>query len=272
MLQPSRRFLSVLCTSLVVLLPDIALPANNESTETLLLRQISAALQTELNQLDKSVAAAAADIAKTDDLGGKAARERLAALRHENARIAVGSTISDRGILVAIEPSKFAASEKSDISTQSHVIKIRQTLKPIMSDLFPAVEGFPAVAVHHPMIIDGGNFRGAVSVLFKPADLISEVVEPMLKDPSLLCWLVQPDGTIVYDRDTSQIGLNLFTSALYAPYQSLRKLGREIVEKPAGHGTYQFLRTGTTVPIEKHCQWTTVGIHGKEWRVVLTLQ
>lgn len=52
----------------------------------------------------------------------------------------------------------------ADISGQAHIRKILQSHEPVVSDVFPAVEGFRAIALHVP-VFQNRRFRGTLGVL-----------------------------------------------------------------------------------------------------------
>ena len=79
------------------------------------------------------------------------------------------------------------------------------------------------------------------------------------------------DGIVAYDRDASQIGKYLFTDPLYQPFPSLRNLGYRIAAERSGHGYYSFQVTQANKDVvTKDTYWTTVELHGREWRLVAT--
>jgi hypothetical protein len=77
------------------------------------------------------------------------------------------------------------------------------------------------------------------------------------------------DGLIHYDPDPEEVGRNLFTDPLYAPYVQLLVLGERIASEKSGTGTYEFLGPGLVDPVVKRAWWATVGLHGAEWRMVV---
>ncbi len=84
-------------------------------------------------------------------------------------------------------------------------------------------------------------------------------------------WMLTPDGLVAYDRDESQIGKDLFKDLLYQPNPSLLELGKRIIAERSGHGDYSFLVTQANKKVvTKDTYWTTVGLHGREWRLVVT--
>ena len=82
-------------------------------------------------------------------------------------------------------------------------------------------------------------------------------------------WIMQKDGTIIYDVNEEEIGRNLFTDEIYAPYKSLIKLAGEMSITPKGSGEYSFLDKKLDKTVEKKIIWATIAMHGTEFRLAL---
>jgi hypothetical protein len=59
----------------------------------------------------------------------------------------------------------------ADLSSQEHIQRIIKTQKPVVSDVFDAVQGFVTIAFHVP-VFDGDVFQGTLCVLI-PFDQLS---------------------------------------------------------------------------------------------------
>jgi hypothetical protein len=79
---------------------------------------------------------------------------------------------------------------------------------------------------------------------------------------------MEKGGLILYDVDTPQIGLNLFSAPLYRPYAELLSLGRRIAASPEGNGAYRFTRGPAKKVAKKNAFWQSVSLYGAEWRLV----
>jgi polar amino acid transport system substrate-binding protein len=141
------------------------------------------------------------------------------------------------------------------------------------------VEGYNGTALAYPIFSPQGEFQGGISTIIEPDKLLNAVVAPTLRfdtynrsnitDYSF--WLMHLDGLIAYDRDASQIGKYLFEDPLYMPYTSLLDLGHRIAAERSGHGYYSFQVTeGDKRIVTKESYWTTAGLHGREWRLIVT--
>jgi hypothetical protein len=79
---------------------------------------------------------------------------------------------------------------------------------------------------------------------------------------------MQKDGLSLYDSDPSQVGKNLFSDPIYQPYPQLLALGKNVVAERFGMGRYVFQNIEHNGNISKEVYWTSVGLHGNEWRLV----
>ena len=148
------------------------------------------------------------------------------------------------GIMQYIEPKDYKNFEGMDISDQSHVGLLRKINKPVLSEAFIANEGFQGMSLAYPASDRRGKMVGSVSILIKPEQMIDKLIKDINIPPSHELWIMQTDGTLIYDLDKGEIGRNLFEDPLYQDYASLRNLGRQIAEKESGFGEYVFERHG----------------------------
>ena len=81
---------------------------------------------------------------------------------------------------------------------------------------------------------------------------------------------MQTDGRIIYDADPAQEGKMLFSDPVYSDYPQLLTLGHQISTDNSGYGTYQYYKTLASADlVKKEGFWTTIGIYGTEWRLVI---
>jgi hypothetical protein len=173
-----------------------------------------------------------------------------------------------QGKMVTLEPAPFRQFEGKDISSQEQVKRILKTGKPVLSHVFRAVEGFPAVDAEYPVVTPAGQRLGSVSILFQPEKFLSKIIVPLVQDTPVDIWVMEKGGVILYDSDTLQIGLNIFNSRLYKPYTGLIRLGRRIAAMPEGNGVYKFRSSYSKKIVKKNAFWRTVSLYGAQWRLV----
>ncbi len=210
----------------------------------------------------------AAESLGTSGLTGDRARSALQELCTGFSHAVDCSAVDAGGRMVTVEPAAYRRFEGSDISSQEQVRRVKETRKPVLSSVFRAVEGFEAADAEYPVIGPNGAFLGSVSLLFSPSRLLGDIIRPLTRETPLASWAMEKNGRILYDIDTPQIGLNLFTSPLYRPYGDLVRLGRGIASGPEGSGVYRFPTKKTRGAVGKNAYWVTASLYGTEWRLV----
>jgi hypothetical protein len=221
-----------------------------------------------LNKMDADVAGLARSLSGKD-LKAAGTKKMLGDLCRSYP-YAVDCAIVDRdGKMVLVGPEEYEGFEGSDISTQEQVIRLQKTKKPVLSDAFRAVEGFDAVDLEHPIFSSRGEFRGSVSMLIRPELLFSHILTPVLQGMPVEAFAMQTNGRILFDEDREEVGRMLFEDPMYKPFPQLLALGTLISKEKTGAGSYDFRQKGSEKPVRKDAHWTTVGLHGTEWRLVV---
>jgi len=251
---------------------------NTTADMLFMLLQIQADVQGSLNDVDLDVSNASSDLSATD-LEGDIADEVLRRLLETNSNLFEAVTFSKEGKIIAAECRGCEGGVGVDISSQEHIAHVLKTKTPTLSKQFLLVEGYNGAALAYPVFSPQGEFLGGISAIIEPDKLLNAVVAPQLHfnidnrsnitDYSF--WLMHLDGLIAYDRDASQIGKYLFEDPLYEPYPSLLALGEKMIAARSGHGYYSFIVTqGNKRAVTKESYWTTAGLHGREWRLIVT--
>jgi len=231
------------------------------------LKTVQRAVTAELNRMDAGLKEAAHRLGASG-LVGEDARSALKELCSKYSYAVDCAAVDLKGTMVTIEPSPFRKFEGVDISAQEQVKQIMKTGAPVLSSVFRAVEGFPAVDAEYPVVSPDGQRIGSVSILFHPERLLGSIIAPTVQGMPVDIWVMEKGGLILYDVDMSQIGLDLFRAQLYAPYTELTALGRRIAAVPEGEGIYTFRRGTSNAIVTKNAFWQTASLYGTEWRLV----
>lgn len=260
--------------------PDSNLSAAKYDGDMLfMLLQIQADVQGNLTDLDLDVANAAQNLSITG-LEGTAAREALHKLLETNSNLVEAVTFNTNGTIIVAECKGCKGGEGADISSQEQIAHILQTKTPVFSKQIMLAEGYKGTFLAYPVFSPQGEFLGGISAIIEPDELMNTPVALQLQlmynrsnvtDPSF--WLMDLDGQLLYDEDASQIGKYLFEDSLYKPFPNLLDLGHRIVAERSGYGYYSYysqVTEGNKTAVNKECYWTTVGLHGREWRLVVT--
>lgn len=234
-----------------------------------LLPRAAEAIAHQLDLLDRDLAEAASRLAALD-LKHDAARTVIRQLQLRHAESVIDAcTVSPRGIMLQVEPSPYRSFEGSDISDQEQIKTLMRTRKPVMSRVFQTVEGVAAIDLEHPVIGSDGTYRGSVSVIFQPWVLIGTCVHDLVAGMPVGTWAMQPDGTIIYDADSKEVGRILFTDPKYRRFAELLRLGRRIAAQSEGDGSYSYFNAATSRVIRKNAWWVSLSLHGTAWRLAI---
>ncbi|WP_456385664.1 PAS domain S-box protein [Desulfolithobacter sp.] len=84
-----------------------------------------------------------------------------------------------------------------DVSGQTHNKKILSTHKPVISDVFMSVQGFPAIAYAMP-VFDGDTFQGSITLLIPFNDLSGKYIGNIEQTGRNLAILITMTGTALY--------------------------------------------------------------------------
>ena len=243
-------------------------PEADDDAAMILLR-LQSEITASLEMLDSELAAVAYDLGTTG-LDNPAARERLLKLSRSSPAIIDCTTVSPEGVILAAEPPEYHGAEGKEVSDQSSTMQILESQRPVMSGYGPVAEDLDAVFISAPVFTRGGNasgpdgrFLGFTSIVFQPHLLIGGAAEPIISGKPYSITVVDTDGRVLYDTDPDQIGLPL-DDPVYTAYPVLVEFVTRVTEERQGQGSYIF-REQT-----KEAVWTTVSLHGTEWRVAVT--
>jgi hypothetical protein len=233
------------------------------------LTQLQFQINSELQKLDLGVQAACKQLSNAG-LDGEQARVVLSKLVTNNSLIVNAATCNVNDTIIAVEPSTYGSIEGINIGDQEQNVQLHASLKPAMSNTIHLVEGFDGVVMVAPIFESANVFMGSLSIVIEPSALLNATIAPAAQGMPYTLWAMQIDGRIIYDADPSQEGLMLFSDPVYVDYPELLTLGHQIANEASGFGTYQYHRTlASESVVKKEGFWTTMGIYGSEWRLVI---
>ena len=122
-------------------------------------------------------------------------------------------------------------------------------------------EGFQGVALGYPVTDANRTAVGGVSVAMRPELLLQGPADAARGGRPLALFAVQTDGTILYADDPALIGRQMSR-----PGTGLAGLAAEITETRSGVASHRPANAGA----DRTVAWTTVGLHGTEWRLVVS--
>lgn len=226
-------------------------------------------IQAELDRIELEMSRTAAHLGKSG-LTGDSARLALQDLCRKFDYAIDCSAVTPQGVMVTIEPSYYSFLEGSDLSQQPQIVRITSQQRPVMSLIFRTIEGVDAADLEYPVLDADRRYLGSVSLLILPEKILAEPLGSIGKGLPVRLWAMEPTGRILYDRDASQVGRNLFTTDFYRPYSQLLNLGHTIATSSSGSGRFEFLRPRANATVQYRSSWQSVSLFGAEWRLVAT--
>lgn len=233
-----------------------------------LTEKIKQAVQIELNNTDRDLSDAAAELSRTG-LSGDEARNILNELVVKHPFIIDTCTTDLTVKMVAIAPDAYRKYEGTDISTQDVMKKFMGTKQPMLSQMFPAVEGVDGVIIIWPVVSQEGEFMGSLSAFFKPSTLFSTLCMPEIKGTGISTDVFQLDGMDIYDSTGNDTGKNLFTDPVAQQFTDLIAMGHKMVAEESGTGSYTTIDPAAGKNVKKLAYWDTIQLHDTAWRLML---
>ncbi|PKD39356.1 hypothetical protein CWO84_16735 [Methylomonas sp. Kb3] len=173
------------------------------------------------------------------------------------------------GTIVAVAPGKYRQALGADTSQLEHNRMTLERGVPILSRIYQAPEGFPAVTMVVP-IKQGKTIPGFISMRIKPVDFLGGLLAEDTQTQKRTVWVVQDDGLLLYDSDPQEIGLNLFREERFNQIPELRQLAAEIADQDAGVGYYQSQSAGQSEPSRQIAAWVSLRpAENRGWKVVV---
>jgi PAS domain S-box-containing protein len=155
-----------------------------------------------------------------------------------------------------------------DIPHQSHVREIMRTHRPVMSDVFAAVQGFRAVALHVP-VFEGRVFRGSLGILIRFESIARSYLEDIRIGDSGYAWLISKEGVELYCPVPGHIGRSVFENCKGFP--SIIAMAQEMTKGRQGTTTYRYdmIRDKRVTTEVKHAVYLPINVVNTYWSIVV---
>jgi hypothetical protein len=189
----------------------------------------------------------------------------LRTFSYAESSIVIGSD----GVVIAAVPEHYHQIVGMDLSYQPAVQRANTIQGNIVSDLFWLVEGFFGISQSSPIFSSDGEYLGYTDITYRPEMMIGHEITPILAKTSYDIWVTDTNGIVLYDTTAEEIGRNLFSDPAYQS-PGLQEAFSVIVSEKSGKTEYTFWDRNWGSQVTKTALWGTAGIHGAEWRVVIT--
>jgi len=159
--------------------------------------------------------------------------------RHNNRQVSAITRISATGKIIYTVPynEKYIG---FDLTSQPHNRKIIDSHKPVVSDVFTAVQGYQTVVYAMP-IFKGQKYDGCLSLLI-PFELLARHYLAGLKvGKDGYAWMISRNGIELFSPVGGRAGKSILETAKASP--SMMAVARRMMAGGSGHTTYCYDRT-----------------------------
>lgn len=156
----------------------------------------------------------------------------------------------------------------SNVSNQKHVQEILKNHKPVVSDVFRAVQGFDAVALHVP-VFKGSEFKGSIAIVINFQSLARRYLEVIKIGETGYAWVVSRDGTELYCPVPGHTGKSVYENCREFP--SIIAMTTDMLKGKAGVTTYTFnkINQKQVTPTIKHAVYLPIHLGNTFWSIVV---
>jgi len=218
-----------------------------------------------LARIDTTVAVASKKIAEAG-IDSAEARAIVQKVCSDVPSVVNCAVVDMRGTVIVAEPEPFRKLEGTNRIGHEHVRKILKTGIPTLSSAFKGDDGTYGVSVAHSVRTDRGP--GALIVSFRPEILIGDIVRSMAFFIPVQIFFFETNGKILYTENTADVGVNILTNPRLQTNRQLSAVVWKASKIKTGSDTFVPLDKDDGGPPRKTAHWTTVALHGKEWRIV----
>jgi PAS domain S-box-containing protein len=176
------------------------------------------------------------------------------------------SRVDEHGVILVSYPT--IESEGVDISNQKHVSEILRDHQPVVSDVFRAVQGFDAIALHVP-VFEGAVFKGSIAVVVNFEGLVKRYLDVIRIGESGQAWVVSRDGTLLYTPIPGFTGKSALKS--FETFPSVIAMLTEMLQGREGVATYtsNWIRDRTVAPARYYAVYAPIRLGNNFWSIVV---
>ena len=164
-------------------------------------------------------------------------KEILAAYqKYHNDEIRGITRVDKHGRIVYAVPYS-AEMACADLSGQDHIRKVTKTHKPVISDVFMAVQGFRSVAVHVPVFRQGA-YDGTIAFLLSFDVIAKNHIENIRVGKNGYAWVISEKGYVISSPIQGQVGKSAFE--VYKNHTRILAMISEMLKGKEGTAAYYY--------------------------------
>jgi hypothetical protein len=159
-------------------------------------------------------------------------------------------------------------SSGADISSQEHIQYLLREHKTSLSDVFYAVQGFTAVALHVP-VFSNGRFNGSIGVLIDFGEFSKMILENIKIGDGGYAWMLSASGKELYCPVPGHVGKSIYETSERFP--DVISMAERMMRGEKGTAIYRYdLVKEKFVGVEKkQASFAPVKLFNTHWSIVV---
>ncbi|MFH0968234.1 MAG: hypothetical protein V1862_11185 [Methanobacteriota archaeon] len=241
----------------------IADPASGSGE--LILSSVCDSLNHSLNQIDQNLAKIAG-VFRTSDMRNTSASDIIGPYQIDQEGLGgiilfVGDTVYPSLNSSAMK-KPFDSSILQDMAINDSI----RYIKPKMSQEIEITDSKPIIMISRPTVID--DIIGAAVAILIPWSFCDAIVQPRINGTNILCIVMQLDGIILYSSSSGELA-KIPPENFLTEFPTFRDVKRAMIAEKDGHMNYELWRADRSEPKARDAYWSTITLHGTEWRVMI---
>jgi PAS domain S-box-containing protein len=200
----------------------------------------------------------------------KTGKDNIALLLRANQdKIRAITRVDETGRIIYTFPFNSDAMGRN-ISHQHHIREIMATHKPVVSNVFYAVQGYDTVALHVPVFSDKeGIYKGTIGIAINFQALAKRYLEDIKIGQTGYAWMTSRDGTELYCPVPGHTGKSVYDNCRDFP--TILVMAEEMLKGRQGSTTYTFdnIRGDKVELVEKNAVYMPINIGSTFWSIVV---
>lgn len=192
----------------------------------------------------------------------------LESIQNNNADLIRAVTRVDaRGRIIYTAPYDKQAIGR-DISSQKHIHEIMEKHRPVVSDVFFAVQGYSTVALHVP-VFQGNTYAGTIGLGINFQALAKRYMEGIQIGKTGYAWVISRDGTELFCPVPGHTGKTVFENCKNFP--SILAMAEDMMRGREGTTVYYYdkIRNNTVDTVKKHAAYMPISLGNTFWSIVV---
>ncbi|MHB8163181.1 MAG: hypothetical protein ACYDDV_02410 [Methanoregula sp.] len=230
--------------------------------------ELVSSINTGLGEMKAGLANTSGELS-TSGLSGTHAEEILSRNLQHYPWAFSSITVSRDGVVGAAVPGSPEVQPGLNMSGRVQIDRANAARVPLVGSVFRMAEGPSAVSQSYPVFSPSGEYLGYIDITYAPEIFLDRYIGPVINRTGYDVWVIQADGTEIYDTSPDEIGKNIITDVVYSD-PSVKEVSASIVKEPSASGKYTFWDRDWNGNVTKTAVWETAGIDGAAWRVGVT--